>query len=111
MALGVLLAGSPLAASVSVAAVQCPSEVGGHRMRLLDGGAIFFGDPAKLGSQAPDGTRQGPHGPVNTWTFKSAANMTLVCQYDGVSTPVSVRLQPDTLICSQDVNGRSFACK
>ena len=93
------------------AAVQCPAEVGGHPLRLMEGGTIFFGDPAKLGSQAPDGTRTGPRGPVNTWTFKSAANMTLVCKYEGVSRPVSIPLPAETLICRQDVNGRSFVCQ
>lgn len=92
-------------------AVQCPAEVGGHPMRLMEGGTLFFGDPAKLGSQAPDGTRQGPHGPVNTWTFRNAANMTLVCKYEGVSRPVLISLPADTLICRQDINARSFVCQ
>ena len=109
--LAVVVISLPVVAAPANAAVQCPAEVNGHRMRALDGGTIFFGDPAKLGSQAPDGTRQGPRGPVNTWTFRSAANMTLVCRYEGISQPVSVILPADTVICRQDVNARTFACQ
>lgn len=94
-----------------LAAVQCPSQYQGHPLRLVDGGTIYLGDPADQMSQAPDGTRRGPNGSINTWTFRDASRMKLICRYDGTEAVVAQALPRDTLICRQEAKIRSFVCQ
>jgi len=109
---GAMIIGTVLSvASPVLAAVQCPSQYQGHPLRLMDGGTIFLGDPTDQMSQAPDGTRRGPNGPINTWTFRDASRMQLICRYDGTDAVVAQALPRDTLICRQEAKIRSFVCQ
>ena len=103
--------GSMLSISPVKAAVQCPTGAPGHRLSLNDGGLLYYGSISDRALSAPGGTFQGSSGPVNTWTFKSAANLTLVCRYDGIASPIAIPIPPDTQTCRQDINGRSFVCQ
>lgn len=81
-----------LASGAANAAVQCPPSLHGHDLRLNDGGSLYLGNPADMMLQAPDETKRGTTGPINTWRFKSAQGMNLVCKYDGTQEAVTLPL-------------------
>ncbi len=105
---GVLVA---ISASTCLAAVQCPSDLHGHRLKKVDGASVFYKSPADNMLQAPSESHTEPNGWwTNTWRFLpgSASAMTIVCQYDGEQQGVFFRLPATTRSCRQDVT--SFAC-
>lgn len=102
-ALGVLSAG------MAHAAVQCPPTSGGHPLRTVGGGTLFQGPILDNATLAPDSTQQGPTGWVNTWHFRDASGITLVCRYQGSQTPEVFALTRDVTGCRQDAH--SFVCK
>ncbi len=107
-ALGVGLALLVVIAVPVQAAVQCPSISAGHALRSSGGGTLFEGPIQDNAALAPEKTQQGPEGWVNNWRFRSPPDVTLVCRYADVSTPVSLKLTPDIRSCRQDA--RSFVC-
>lgn len=93
------------------AAVQCPASMQGHDLRLVDGGSIFLGSPSDQMLQAPDVTTRGTTGPINTWNFKSAEGMVLVCKYDKIQDQFTARLPASIKSCRQDARSLSFVCQ
>ncbi len=104
-----LVALALIASSVAHAAVQCPSTLGGHPLRPSGGGTLYEGPVRDNAALAPDNTRQGPGGWVNTWRFTAAPDVTLVCRYQGIQASEQVPLTRDIRTCRQDV--RSFVCQ
>ena len=98
-------------ASTCLAATQCPSSLQGHPLKKVDGGSVFYKNPADNMLQAPSESHTESNGWwTNTWRFLpgSASTMTVVCQYDGQQQSISFRLPTSTRICRQDVT--SFVC-
>lgn len=93
------------------AAVHCPSVAGGRQLRMMGGGSLYLGNPAANMVQAPDGTEQGPNGPVTTWRFRSGEELKLVCRYDGTQAAVVLPLAREMKICRQEARIRSFVCQ
>lgn len=100
-----------LTAVAASAAVQCPPSLHGHDLRLNDGGSLYLGNPADMMLQAPDETKRGTTGPINTWRFKSAQGINLVCKYDGTQEAVSLALPASVKSCRQDARSLSFVCQ
>lgn len=110
VSLAVAIVSVTLWAGAASAAVQCPPTSGGHPLRASGSGDLYEGPVENAAILAPDGTRQGPGGWVNTWTFKGSANgITLVCRYEGTRAVERVKLTAETKGCRQDV--RSFVCR
>lgn len=100
----------PLWTGGASAAVQCPPTSGGHPLRASGSGDLYEGPLENAAVLAPDGTRQGPGGWVNTWTFGGPADgVTLVCHYEGTRAKERSKLTAGTKSCRQDA--RSFVCR
>ena len=93
------------------AAVDCPRTLQGRDLRLVDGGFLYLGNPVDGMLQAPDRSERGTTGPINTWTFRSAQGINLVCRYEEIRETVTLPLPANTKTCRQDAQTLSFACQ
>lgn len=87
--------------------IACPAKDGaGRRLAVGRNGTLFFGDPAGLGSQAPDGLDHG----ANLFRLPSGgAGYVLVCNYEGASIGLSFNVPSAARVCRQDAH--SFTCR
>ncbi len=103
--------GQVLSAGAAVAAVACPPTSGGHHLRRVDGGSLYLGRPEDNILQTPASTQKGANGSVNTWRFRNAESLTLVCRYEGSQAAVTLPLSAGMKACRQEAASSSFVCQ
>ena len=92
------------------AAVECPPTAEARPATRLRGGALYEGDLADRAILAPDQQNAGGR-EVNVWRIQDPSKITLVCEYNGLNTPLTFSLPSGTRTCTQTYKTGGFSCK
>ena len=94
----------------AMASVSCPASDQGRPLARSDGGSLYFGAPQNHMLLAPDRQARTMR-ESNVWLTPNAAQITMVCRYEGTTRALAMTLPAGTRSCVQDLGANTFECR